>query len=77
MRKTIEDIMVVVKRKAKLLHMILTLRPTSGLTSLLNGRQQQRHKDGNDGNHHEKFDQSKAVMATNAGFHFLVFQVAG
>jgi hypothetical protein len=76
-RKTIEDIVLVVKRQAKLLQMILALRPASGLTSLLHGGQQKRYKNGNDGNHDKEFDQCKAVMATNAGFHFVVFQVAG
>jgi hypothetical protein len=73
-RKTIEDIVVVVKRQAKLLQVIFALRPTCCLTRLLYGRQQQRHKDGNDGNHDQKFDQSKSGFTASFRSHISASQ---
>jgi hypothetical protein len=45
--------------KAELFEVVFALRSASGFASLLNGGQQERHKDGDDGDHHEEFDEGK------------------
>ena len=52
---------VVVQRKANLLEIILALSPAGCFAGLLDRRQQQGHKDGDDGNHHQQFDQGKSA----------------
>jgi hypothetical protein len=50
---------VVAATKRKLLQVVDALGPPSRLAGGLNGRQQQRHQDANDGNHDQQFDQRK------------------
>jgi hypothetical protein len=54
--------MVVVDSNRQLLEIVLALRPASSLASLLYSRKQQSHQNGNDGNHHQKFDQGKTTL---------------
>jgi hypothetical protein len=50
-----------VGRQGQLLHVVPALRPAGRFTGCLHGRQQQRHQDRNDGDHHEQFDQREAA----------------
>src|SRR5262249_42618667 len=56
-------IVVGVQGQAQLLHVVLTLGPSGGGADLLDGRQQQADQDGDDGNHHQKLDESKTSTA--------------
>jgi hypothetical protein len=47
---------VAVRGKGHLAKMILTLPPASGLASGLHRRQEQRHKNADDGNHHQQLN---------------------
>src|SRR5262249_61544031 len=55
--------MVVVKRQADLLEVILALSSRGGLANSLNGRYEQAHEDRNDRDHDEQLDQSEAVAS--------------
>ena len=57
-------VMVVVQSQTNLLQIVLALRPASRLTSLLNSRQQQRHQNGNDRDHHQQLNQRKTSAPT-------------
>src|SRR5205807_2426870 len=48
---------VVVEGDADLLEVVLAFRPVGGLAHLLHGRQEERHQDGDDGDHHQQLDQ--------------------
>ena len=63
MGKAVVDVVVIVECQSELLQVILALRTASCLASLLHCWQQQGHKNGDDRNHHQKFDQRKSAMA--------------
>src|SRR5439155_13899995 len=48
---------VVVQRQPDLLEVVLALRPGRRLAHLMNRRQQEADEDGDDGDHHQQFDQ--------------------
>jgi hypothetical protein len=49
-----------------LLEIILALRPASRFSGSLDRRQQQCHKDANDGDHDEQFDERKPTPSPTA-----------
>lgn len=53
------DIMIIVHGQPDLLQVVLALSSTGSFASLLNGGKQKGDQNGNDGNHHQEFDQSK------------------
>ena len=55
-------IMIIRQRQSQLLQIVLTLRATCGFSRLLYSGKQKSHQDGNDGNHHQQFDQRKACL---------------
>ncbi len=59
--EAVVDRVVVVHRQADLLQVVRALRATSGLTSGLNGRQQERDEHADDGDHDQKLDEGKAL----------------
>ena len=46
-------------RQAKLLQIVRTLHPATGLPGSLNGGQQESDQNTNDGDHHQQFDERK------------------
>jgi len=53
--------MVVVQRQAELLHVVDALRTAGRLAGRLDGGQEQADQDGNDGDHHQEFDQRETA----------------
>jgi hypothetical protein len=51
--------MIVVQTQPQLLKVVFALRPARCLAGLLHGRQEQRHQNGNNGNHHQQLDQGE------------------
>lgn len=58
--------LVVVQRETDLLEMILALRAACSFARLLHGRQEQGDQDGNNSNHHQKFDEREATGAARS-----------
>jgi hypothetical protein len=58
-----------VDRKRQLFEIILALSASGSFASLLHCRQQQGYQDGNDGNHHQKFDQGETAVRSGQGSH--------
>jgi hypothetical protein len=52
---------VTLNANAELPKIILALRTPGRLACRLNGRQEQRHQDADDGNHHEQLHKGKTV----------------
>jgi len=52
---------VIVAGEPQLLHVVLALRASSRLASLLNSREQQSDQNGNDGDNNQQFDQGKTT----------------
>ena len=59
-REEAARVVEVMQGEADLLQVVFALDAIGGLAHLLHGRQQQADEHGNDGNHHQQFDQSKA-----------------
>ena len=55
------DVMVIVAGESNLLEIVLALRAAGGFASLLDSRQEQCHKDRNDCDHDEKFNQRETT----------------
>ena len=63
-----------VSRQPKLLQVVFTLSPPSGLTCLLHGGQQQCNQNGDDRNHHQQFNQSESRTGSSVRFHCSIFR---
>ncbi len=61
-RQHLEAHIIVVQRDPDLNQVVLALRSPRGFSGLLNGGQKQRHKNGDDGDHHQKFNQREATL---------------
>jgi len=61
-RKPVVVIVIVVQSKANLLQIVLAAGPVGGFPSLLDGWQQQRDEDTDDGNNHQQLNQREAGM---------------
>src|SRR5262245_4044505 len=55
--------MIIVQGDPHLPEIVLALRTPGRLPRLLNRREQQGHEDGDDGDHHQEFDQRKRRAA--------------
>jgi hypothetical protein len=60
-RHAIVHVVVIVSGQTQLLQVVFALGTTSGFASLLDGRQQQRHKNRDDRDHHQQFDQRETT----------------
>ncbi len=58
-RKLVVQVVIVVERQPDLLHVVPTLRPTSGLPRLLNRGEQQGDQDRDNRDHNEQFDEGE------------------
>ncbi len=54
--------MVVVQRKADLLEIVLARQPPRRLAGRLHGRQEERHEDADDEDHHEKLNERESTV---------------
>ena len=59
-RKHPERIGIVMQGESQLLQVVATLRPAGRFAGLLDRRQQQGNQHGDDGDHHQQFDQRKS-----------------
>ena len=64
-----EGVVIVVHRDAQLLQIVLALSSPGCFTGLLDSGQQQRDQNGDDRNHHQKFDQCEGAFSTSALSH--------
>jgi hypothetical protein len=55
---------MVLESQTDLLEMVLALRPPGGLTGRLNGRQQQRDENADDGNYDQEFHERETGPAS-------------
>jgi hypothetical protein len=62
---------VVLKCQPNLPEVVLTRSTAGRFAGHLHGRKQQRHEDPNNGNDHEKFDESKAARGSTTRIHDL------
>ena len=61
-REDAEGFLVVVKRQANLLEVVPALAGTGRLAGLLYRREQNGNEDGDDGNHHQQFNEGKTPL---------------
>ena len=59
-------IVIVVQSQPHLLQIVFTLTAAGRLAGLLNRRQQQRYKDGDDGDHDQQFNQRKTLLTDSS-----------
>ena len=59
-RETIVDIVIVLCRNTHLLQIIAALTAAGSFAGSLHGRQEKRNQDGDDGDHHQQFNERKS-----------------
>jgi hypothetical protein len=63
-RENVVHIVVVVTGQADVVEIVAALSATGGFACLLHGRQQERDENGDDGDHHQQFDEGEGGPST-------------